>query len=281
MEQLEIIQSIHQVRPSLIWMNVVLFLFHALVIEEKLTFNWRFCVTKDGYTLNRKRFVEEGVEASLLSTTQQQAANGTLTCAVGSMRFPAQLLSNTTVMCSLGGPFSEGSSPVQVLWNNGALHLPVDVTFMSTVIFIHKNEMKITSRNISTWFKRYFGVNIWWTICLADCEARQRCQQCSSSAPFCGWCLEENQCTTEIDCTATWVPGDCPTLFEINPAVGVDIGGEQVTLTGKHFINHPAIHIKFGDSFTNATFVSNDTVTFLSSFNNPHKKKHPNDFCLL
>jgi hypothetical protein len=103
-------------------------------------------MTKGGFTLNRKRFVEEEVEATLFSIAHQQPANGTLTCAVGSMQFPAQLISNTTVLCSLGGPFSAGSTPVQVLWNNRALHLPVDVTFMSMNI-IHMNEMKITYRN--------------------------------------------------------------------------------------------------------------------------------------
>jgi len=189
------------------------------------TFGNNTIITPNGIVLARKRFAEE--ESDILSEYQQNV-NGSLTCAIGSVTIPAQLLNNRTVLCSLGGPFVAGSTPVQVLWNNLPLNLPVDITFI-------------------------------------DCSSLQPCQQCSSSAPFCGWCLEENQCSTQVDCPSTWVSGDCPTLTSLNPSVGFNTGGQQVTLTGKYFINNSAIHIKFGNSFTNATFVNNDTLLTVSA----------------
>ena len=45
-----------------------------------------------------------------------------------------------------------------------------------------------------------------------DCETTSNCDDCSRKQ-FCGWCLQQNGCTTQKRCSAEWAGAACPSEY--------------------------------------------------------------------
>jgi hypothetical protein len=100
-----------------------------------------------------------------------------------------------------------------------------------------------------------------------DCRTEIRCGRCILS-PICGWCLQSAACATELSCTATGLDfskQDCPQFRSLTPQLGVNTGGDSITVLGDLFVNSTGWSVTF-DNTTSApaAWVSSSSLTFVT-----------------
>jgi hypothetical protein len=98
-----------------------------------------------------------------------------------------------------------------------------------------------------------------------DCTQLDRCDACRRK-DFCGWCLDDNACTTYGTCSLRNHSSiACPSITSITPATGYTQGGETVSLAGQLFL--PDIEIMtvmFGDIPIKPLTATSDAITVLA-----------------
>lgn len=112
-----------------------------------------------------------------------------------------------------------------------------------------------------------------------DCNRNEpRCETCLGRKPYCGWCLDGNDCTTRgtcytnapcnvgigQDCTAStaWTNSICPRVISLLPRPTGDVaGGEDLTIIGENFVTGNRLYVAFNSSVGVDDFTVPATVT--------------------
>lgn len=102
-----------------------------------------------------------------------QAPDSLVTCQVSGLSPVAAYVTGiNTVACSLPASGLASRVTLTVLYKGGNLFAPIEFTYV-------------------------------------DCETTTNCDDCSRKQ-YCGWCLQENACSTMKRCSADWANGGCP-----------------------------------------------------------------------
>jgi hypothetical protein len=99
------------------------------------------------------------------------------------------------------------------------------------------------------------------SISYLDCAAYKNCSSCLAAAG-CGWCIDKStmQCNTKAECGDVYMQDMCPGLYSIDPlVVEAGKGGENLTLTGSHFVPY-GIQAKIDGSILPTIFINEQTV---------------------
>jgi hypothetical protein len=100
-----------------------------------------------------------------------------------------------------------------------------------------------------------------------DCNRNEpRCATCLGRKPFCGWCLDSNDCTTRGICysnapcdtrlgqsctsaSGSWTNSLCPRITSLLPRPTGDVnGGEDLTIIGENFVTGGRLFVTFNSS---------------------------------
>jgi hypothetical protein len=155
-----------------------------------------------------------------------QATESLVTCQVtGLSPVAAYITGIDTVACALPASGLASRVSLSVLYKGANLFTPIDFTYV-------------------------------------DCETTTNCDDCSRKQ-YCGWCLQENACSTLKRCSGDWANGGCPNLISITPDSASASGGEALTLVGEYFINHPSIKILMGNDAAEYEYINSTTMTVL------------------
>ncbi len=112
---------------------------------------------------------------SLLQTVSEPSL---LTCTVGGLsQVPAYITGLNTVACALPASGVASKVALGVLYKGSNLLTPIEFTYV-------------------------------------DCETTSNCDDCSRKQ-YCGWCLQENSCSTLKRCTGDWADGGCPSTSKL------------------------------------------------------------------